>query len=77
MLAGHIADAVIAGYPGHPEQALAVRAPMPLFHPPLVCQKRRALHEKHRKREHAEIRHAILAVSAPAAVRKRLQTCPQ
>jgi hypothetical protein len=44
---------------------------MPFFQPPLVSQKRGALHEKHRKRGHAEIRHAVLAVRAPAPVRKR------
>lgn len=50
---------------------------MPLFQAPLVSQKRWALHEKYRKRGHTEIRHGVLAVRAPAPVRKRLKTRSQ
>src|SRR5258706_7978769 len=66
----HVPNVIIARDFGHPEQRLAIRSPMPrpLRQMPLMGEKRRALHEEHRKRRHADIRHRVLAVLSPAPV---------
>jgi len=68
----HVPNVIIARDLGHPEQRLAIRSPMPrpLRQVPLMGEKRRALHEEHRKRRHADIRHRVLAVLATASVRQ-------
>jgi len=40
---------------------------------PLMGQKRRALHEKHRESRHANLAHAVGRVDPPALVRKLVQ----
>ena len=60
----HIPNMVVARNLLHPKQRLAVRAtmPVPVRQMPLMGQERRALHEKHRKRRHADIGHEVLDV---------------
>src|SRR5258706_7277070 len=64
----HVPNVIIARDFGHPEQRLAIRSPMPrpLRQMPLMGEKPRALHEEHRKRRHADIRHRVLAAPSPA-----------
>jgi hypothetical protein len=68
----HVPNVIIARDLGHPEQRPAIRSPMPrpLRQVPLMGEKRRALHEEHRKRRHADIRYRVLAVLAAAPVRQ-------
>src|SRR5258706_4544664 len=68
----HVPNVIIARDFGHPEQRLAIRSPMPrpLRQMPLMGEKRRALHEEHRKRRHADIRHRVLAALTTAPVRQ-------
>src|SRR5260370_19275399 len=63
----HVPNVIIARDFGHPEQRLAIRSPMPrpLRQMPLLGEKRQALHEEHRKRRHADIRHRVLAGTTP------------
>ena len=73
----HVPDMVVARDLRDPEQRRAVRPPMAQIELTLMRQKRRALHEKHRKRRHAEIGHRIARVQAPALVRKSGQARAQ
>ena len=63
----HLADVVVARYRRHTEQGLAVRSAVPLGERPLVPQERRALHEEHRERRQADVRHGV-AVARPHAL---------
>ena len=64
-----LANVVVARNPSHPEQrgrtAVAIAA---LSHSPLVRQKRRRLHEEHRKGRHGNVAEAILRVPAAARI---------
>ena len=62
----HLADVVVARNRRHAEQGLAVRPAVPLGQCPLVPQERRALHEEHRERRQANVRHGV-AVAQPLA----------
>ena len=66
-----LANVVVARNPSHPEQrgrtAVAIAA---LSHSPLVRQKRRRLHEEHRKGRHGNVAEAILRVPAAARIRQ-------
>jgi hypothetical protein len=75
----HIANMVVARNPRHPEQRLAIRATVavPLRQLPLMGQERRALHEKHRKRRHADIGHRVMAVFPTPLVRQTRTGLPQ
>src|SRR5271157_5296482 len=73
----HIPNVIVAGDFGDAEQAGAVGAAMPLLELPLMCQERRALHEKHREGRHSDVAHAIGRVHAQALVRKPVQAAPQ
>jgi hypothetical protein len=66
----HIADVIVSGDFVDLEQALAVRLATPRFQQALVGEKRRALHEKYRKRSQADIAHAIADIVARALVGK-------
>jgi hypothetical protein len=72
-------DVVAARDFRHPEQRSAVRPamPRPLRQVPLMGQEGRALHEEHRERRHADVRHRILAVLATAPVRQARAGVPQ
>ena len=63
----HLADVVVARNRRHAEQGLAVRPAVPLRQRPLVPQERRALHEEHRERRQADVRHGV-AVARPLAL---------
>jgi hypothetical protein len=67
----HISNMVVARNLRHRKQRLAVRAamPVPVRQMPLMCQERRALHEEHRKRRHADIGHDVMAVLTAPLVR--------
>ena len=73
----HVANMIIAGNLGDPEQALAVRAAMAMLQPPLMREKRRALHEKHRKCRHPDVAHAIARIDPATLVRERVQASSQ
>ncbi|MGA2291602.1 DUF2927 domain-containing protein, partial [Bradyrhizobium sp.] len=73
----HVANMVVAGDLGDPEQALAVRTPVPLLQPQLMRQKRGALHEKHRERRHPDVAHRVGHVRSSALVRKCFQAPSQ
>jgi hypothetical protein len=73
----HGADVVVGGDFGDAEQAGAVGAAMAFLEVPLMRQKRRALHEKHREGRHADVGHGIGRVRAETLVRKPVQTASQ
>jgi hypothetical protein len=73
----HVADMIVAWNLRQAEQALAVRPAMALFEPALRRQKRRALHEKHRKGRHPDVTHRVAHLQPPALVRKTVQAPPQ
>jgi len=64
----HLPDMVVARYLLHAEQGLAVRAAPTRRQYLLMGKKRRALHEKQRKRRHPDVRHRVGAVRTSAAV---------
>jgi len=70
-------DLIVLGDLVHTEKALAVRTSVSLLKPPLMGEKRRALHEKRRERRHAEIRHPVLSVRSRAVIRERAHALPQ
>lgn len=63
-------DLTVTGDFAHAEQCLAVRPALSGLQMPLVCQKRRALHEERREPGHGEIGHVIGRVLAPPLVAK-------
>src|SRR6266852_3660726 len=75
----HIPNMVVARNLRHLKQRLAVRATMavPVGQVPLMGQERRALHEKHRKRRHADIGHEVMAVLPTPLVRQTRTGRPQ
>src|ERR1700704_4556466 len=75
----HIPNMVIARNLHHPKQRLAIRATMavPVREVPLMGQERRALHEKRRKRRHADIGHNVLDVLPAPLVRQTRAGRPQ
>jgi hypothetical protein len=73
----HLPDLIVFGDLGHAEKALAVRTPVPLLNPPLMGEKRRALHKKRGERRHAEIHHPVLSVRARAVIRERVHALSQ
>ena len=73
----HVANMIVAGNLGDPEQALAVRAAMAMLQPPLMREKRRALHEKHRKCRHPDVAHPIARIDPATFVRERVQASSQ
>ena len=75
----HIPNMVVARNPLHPKQRLAVRAtmPVPVRQMPLMGQERRALHEEHRKRRHADIGHEVLNVFPAPLVRQTRTGLPK
>ena len=64
-LVQHNANLIVARDISHLEQGLAVRTAFTFTQPPLMGQKRRALHEKHRERRHAHIFHGEMAIGRP------------
>jgi hypothetical protein len=68
---------VAAGDRRHPEQRLAVRPPLPLRQMLLMGQRRRTLHEEHRKRRQPDVGHAITAALPRPLVRQAGATPPQ
>jgi hypothetical protein len=72
----HGADVIVGRDGAHAEQALAVRAPVPLLEPALESQERRALGEEKREGGHADVGHGVVAVRSPAFVRKRPAAAP-
>ncbi len=73
----HVANVVVAGDLGHAEQAGAVRAPEACLELALMRQKRRTLHEEHRKRRHTDVGNIVRGVLSPPLVRKLIQTTAQ
>src|ERR1700746_1763793 len=75
----HISKVVVARNLLHPNQRLAVRATMavPVRQLPLMGEERRALHEKHRERCHADVGHDVLAVLPTPLVRQTRTGLPQ
>ncbi len=72
-----LADVVVAGDAVQPEQGVRVGPPAPLGQRALVRKERRRLHEEHRQRRHADVRHGVLAVASPARVRHAGEARPQ
>src|SRR5712671_2838369 len=75
----HIPNMAVTRDINHPKQRLAVRATMaiPVCKVPLMSQERRALHEKRRKRRHADIGHDVTAVFPAPLVRQTRTGRPQ
>jgi hypothetical protein len=73
----HVPDLIVGGNPGYIEQGLAIRACMPFLKPPLMIEKRRALHEKRRERRHPEIGHPIGRIGPATLVGKPFQASAQ
>jgi hypothetical protein len=75
----HISNMIVARNLRHPKQRLAVRATVaaPVLQVPLMGQERRALHEKRRKRRHADIGHDVMAVFPVPLVRQTRTGGPQ
>jgi hypothetical protein len=57
-------DVIVAGHRRHAEQRLGIRPAAVRCQHPLVGQKRRALHEKHRERRKTNVGHPIAGVAA-------------
>jgi hypothetical protein len=74
----HVANVIVRRNFLDAEQALAIRPALAFLQSPLKGQERSALHEKHRERRKAEIRHGDIAPAPFAGIRKgganRLQT---
>ena len=73
----HVANMIVAGNLGDRKQALAIRTPMAMFQPPLMRQKRRALHKKHREGGHPDVAHPIGRIGSATLVRKPVQASSQ
>src|ERR1700759_22079 len=73
----HVPNMIVAGDFSDAEQTGAVGAAMPLLEPPLMCQERRALHEKHREGRHSDVAHAKGRIHATPLVRKPVQAASQ
>ena len=67
----HPPDVIVARNPRHPEQGLRVRTLPRRRQQPPMRQKRRALHDKRRKRHQTDIAHPIARVAARPLVRQR------
>ena len=72
-----VPNVIVAGDFGNAEQTGAVRTPMPFLKLSLMCQERRALHEKYREGRHSNVAQAIGRVHAPALVREPGQAASQ
>jgi len=73
----HVPDLIVGGNPRYIEQGLAIRTCMLVLKPPLMIEKRRALHEKRRKRRHPEIGHPIGRIRPATLVGKPFQASAQ
>ena len=73
----HVANVIVAGDFGDRKQALAIRAPVPMLQPPLMCQERRALHKERREGCHPDVAHPIARIHPATLVRKPVQASAQ
>ena len=70
-------DVVVAGDAGQAEQGVRVGAATAFGEQALVRQERRRLHQEHRQRRHADLRHGVAAVAPAAPVRHLGEALPQ
>jgi len=73
----HVADMVIRGDLLHAKHGLGVAEAPGLGHGGLIRKKGRALGEKHRKRRHRHIVHAVPGIGPPSLVREPAHQFPQ